>query len=107
GLEKRLSRYPQLSSRVGFVHQFRQLSTEETQRVLEEQWRLWGVTLQPGEWKDAEAIAAIIRITSGNFRLIERLLTQIERIVQINALCFVTKEVVEVARERLVIGLGT
>jgi DNA transposition AAA+ family ATPase len=107
GLEKRLSRYPQLSSRVGFVHQFRQLSTEETQRVLEEQWRLWGVTLQPGEWKDAEAIAAIIRITSGNFRLIQRLLTQIERIVQINALRFVTKEVVEVARERLVIGLGT
>jgi DNA transposition AAA+ family ATPase len=105
GLEKRLSRYQQLSSRVGFVHQFRQLSTEETQRILEEQWRLWGVTLQPGEWKDAEAISAIIRITGGNFRLIQRLLTQIERIVQINALRYVTKEVVEVAREQLVIGL--
>lgn len=105
GLEKRLSRYPQLSSRVGFVHQFRQLSAEETQRILQEQWRLWGVTLQPDEWKDVEAISAIIRITGGNFRLIQRLLTQIERIVQINALRFVTNEVVEVAREQLVIGL--
>jgi len=36
-----------------------------------------------------------------------RISPQIERIVQINALRFVTKEVVEVARERLVIGLGT
>jgi len=33
------------------------------------------------------------------------LLTVIERIVQINALRFVTKEVVEVAREQPVIGL--
>lgn len=105
GLEKRLSRYQQLSSRVGFVHQFRQLTLEETQRILKEQWRLWGVTLQPDEWKDAETISAIIRITGGNFRLIQRLLTQIERIVQINALRSVSKEVVEVAREQLVIGL--
>lgn len=107
GLEKRLSRYPQLSSRVGFVHQFRQLSTQEIESILAEQWRLWGWSLHPEDWKDAETISAIARITNGNFRLIQRLLTQIERIVQINALRSVTKEVVEVAREQLVIGLTT
>ena len=107
GLEKRLSRYPQLSSRVGFVHQFRQLGTQEIEPILAEQWRLWGLSLHPEDWKDAETISAIARITNGNFRFIQRLLTQIERIVQINALRAVTKEIVEVAREQLVIGLTT
>ena len=50
------------------------------------------------------AIAAIIRITSGNFGLLNRLLTQMERILEINALREVTKALVEAARESLAIG---
>jgi hypothetical protein len=53
---------------------------------------------------DEEALATIIRVTGGNFRLLHRLLTQIARLVEINALQTVTSAVVEAARESLVIG---
>ena len=104
GIEKRLSRYPQFYSRVGFVHEFRSLTAEESRLFLARQWSSWGLTLHPGSATEEEAVAAIIRITQGNFRLLHRLLAQIERIADINALRVVTKEVVEIARQQLVIG---
>jgi DNA transposition AAA+ family ATPase len=105
GIEKRLARYAQLYSRVGFVHQFRTLSTEELRWILEQRWQQLGLSLDYTDFTDAEAVATIIRITNGNFRLVHRLLTQVERILQINHLQLITKEVVEAARERLVIGV--
>jgi len=104
GIEKQLARYPQLYSRVGFVHQYRTLSPEELRFILAHKWERLGLTLAPGDFTDAEAMAAIARVTGGNFRLIQRLFTQIERILQINELGLITKEVVETARENLVIG---
>jgi DNA transposition AAA+ family ATPase len=103
GIEKRLARYPQLYSRVGFVHHFKPLSQEEMQVVLQHKWRQLALATG-GDLPDAEAVAAITRITGGNFRLIQRLFSQMERVMQINELRSVTKEVVEAARELLVIG---
>ncbi len=77
---------------------------EEAHVFLQRQWNQWGLPLQPDSVAEMEAIAAILRITNGNFRLLHRLLAQIERIVQINALRMITKEVVEIARQQLVIG---
>ncbi len=103
GIEKRLVRYPQFYSRIGFVHEFRPLSVEEIRRLLAQQWVPSGVKLPRQPWPD-DAVATIIRITSGNFRLLNRLLTQMERILEINRMEVITKTVVETARETLVIG---
>jgi len=104
GLEKQMSRYPQLYSRVGFVHEFRPLSREEINFILEHKWRELGTTLDPTDFTDTEAVTSIIRITGGNFRLIHRLCLQIERLMQINEIRTISKELVEAARESLVIG---
>ena len=49
-------------------------------------------------------LAAIIRTMGGNFRVLNWLVTQMERIVERNLLGQVTKAVVETARESLVVG---
>lgn len=106
GLEKRLSRYPQLYSRVGFVHEFRPLRADGVRDLFQHQWMPTGVDLPRAGLHDTDVLSAIIRITGGNFRLLHRLMTQVARLVEINALSRVTREVVEAARENLVIGVG-
>jgi hypothetical protein len=86
GLEKRLARYAPFYSRVGFVQQFRALSLEEMYVSLARHWQRIGLTLTADDFSDAEALAAITRITGGNFRLVQRLFTQVDRILQINEL---------------------
>ena len=104
GIEKRLSRYPQLYSRVGFAHHYRPLGPEELAFVLTRRWRELGLDLDDADFTDAQAVAAIVRITGGNFRLVQRLFVQIERVLKINGLTSITDEVVEAARSTLVIG---
>lgn len=104
GIEKRLARYPQLYSRVGFVHHYRPLSAGELTLVLARHWPELHLH-DTADFTTGEAVAAITRITNGNFRLTGRLIAQIKRILDINHLSVVTSEVVEAARQSLVIGI--
>ena len=104
GIDMRLSRYPQLYSRIGFAHVYRPLQDEELSFVLTRRWRQLGLDLDDADFTDAQAVAAIVRITGGNFRLVHRLFVQIERILRINGLNAVTVDVVDAARSVLVIG---
>lgn len=103
GIEKRVARFPQFYSRIGFVHEFRPLSPDEMQALLEQQWTPLGVSL-PESTFAPEVVARLIRITSGNLRLLTRLLTQIERVLSVNDAQAVSLEIVEAARDSLVIG---
>jgi DNA transposition AAA+ family ATPase len=104
GLEKSLARYAQLYSRVGFVHEFKPLSQADVRQLLREGWSPSGISLPDEGLIDEDAIATLIRIAEGKFRLLHRLLQQIGRVMEINGLDKINREVVEAAREHLVIG---
>jgi DNA transposition AAA+ family ATPase len=104
GLQRRLTRYPQLHSRVGFAHEYRPLGQREFLDLLATHAPQLGLELRVGTLDDPDTLAAIARITGGNFRLLQRLFAQINRIAAINDLTTVTRDVVETARESLIIG---
>ncbi|AOD23251.1 ATP-binding protein [Rhodococcus sp. p52] len=104
GIEKRFVRYPQLYSRVGFAHHYRPLSHDELIFVLTHHWRSLAEGLDPADFTDHQAIAAVARLTGGNFRLIQRLFRQVDRILEINDLTVITADVIDTAAETLVIG---
>ncbi len=104
GIEKRLARYPQLYSRIGFAHQYRPAPGRQAHRRPHPPLEETRAHLDTGDFTDAQAIAAVGRITLGNFRLIQRLFVQIERILRINDLTVITDDVVEAARSTLVIS---
>jgi Holliday junction resolvasome RuvABC ATP-dependent DNA helicase subunit len=104
GFERQLARYPQLYSRIGFAHQYRPIDPEDVPVVLAHYWQQLGRTYDPANPADAEAANAITTITGGNFRLIERLMTQIARVMTINQLQTIAPEVVHAARQMLVVG---
>lgn len=51
-----------------------------------------------------EATSALIRITEGNFRLLDRLLSQLQRIARLNSLSSITAQAADAACESLLIG---
>jgi len=80
------------------------LSEEETRFFLDQLWS-HRVSAHSKDFTDQEAVSAIIRITGGNIRLIERLMEQVEYVLMANpTVSVVTKEVVETARQNLLLG---
>ncbi|MBG9519613.1 MULTISPECIES: AAA family ATPase [Bacillus cereus group] len=104
GIEKRLSRYPQLYSRVGFSHEFKKLTPTEMHHILEYKWKEVGLSVSYEDFEDYDAVNRIIKLSNGNFRLVQRIFTQIDRIMEINNLDKITTEVIDTARDSLVIG---
>ena len=57
-IEKRIARFPQFCSRIGFVHELRPLDSAQVQELLEKKWTPAGVTL-PDEQLLPEVIASL------------------------------------------------
>lgn len=104
GIEKKLMRYPQLYSRIGFAHEFTPLATEDLLMVIKYLCKYLCIELDGDSNKYNQATSTIGRITQGNFRLTERLLTQVKPIQQVNQIQYIDHQVVEAARNLLVVG---
>ena len=105
GIEKRLARYPQLYSRIGFAHEYKPLTPDELTAVLSNRLPAGNAADDDGIGH-ATAIATIVRVTGGNFRLVDRLITQIERIQKLNMLDGLTPEVVDAGQMVCEIGIA-
>ena len=72
--------------------------------LFEQKWQELDRQFDKNTFVDVEAMNEIIKITHGNFRLINRIFDQMQRLMQINNLTTLTKELVEAAKDCLVIG---
>lgn len=104
GIERRFSRYPQLYSRVGFLHEFKPLSKDEMTFIIEHHLNQLGTKISIDTFSDYETLNTIVRITKGNFRVLTRLFQQLERLIKINNVTSINADLVNSAREVLVIG---
>jgi hypothetical protein len=78
------------------------LDEAQMTNLLNRRWLPAGVRL-PDAVLAPDVIAMLIRMSGGNFRLLTRLLAQVERVNQSE---IVSKEIVTAARDGLVIGQG-
>lgn len=63
----------------------------------------YGITNQDFDHRDT--IKTLVRATSGNMRTFHRLCLQIKRVMRINQVDLITKDVIDAARQALIIGL--
>lgn len=104
GIEKTMSRFPQLYSRIGFVHQFKNMGNQELKFILEKHLSKLNYSCKDDDYNDQEVISTVLRITNGNFRLVDRVIKQAIRIMKVNCMTTITKEIIEAARSCLLIG---
>lgn len=100
GIERRLKRYGQLHSRLNFVYEMAPLTVEEMRLFISGKWLELNLPLSA----DDAVSAGIMRIANGNFRVLHRVFTEIERLQKLNCLPLITPDLVEMARKGLLLG---
>lgn len=102
GIERRLRRsgYGQLHSRFNFVYQMKPIHTAEMRLFIQHK----SMSMKLPLIEDEAVSAAIMRIADGNFRRLHRIFAEIERLQSLNRLPMITLDLVEAAREGLLLG---
>lgn len=100
GIERRIKRFGQLYSRIHLTYEFQPLTADETNLFIAEKWLQLGL---PRSADDAVS-TAIKRVGNGNFRVLNRIFTEIERLQKLNCLPLITPDLVETATRGLLLG---
>ena len=80
-----------------FAHHYQPLDPDDIPIVLAQYWHHLGQPFDPDNIEHTKTANSVTPITGGNFRLIERLMTQIARVMAINQLATVTPDVAHAA----------
>ena len=76
------------------------LTVEEMRLFISGKWLELNLPLSA----DDAVSAGIMRIANGNFRVLHRVFTEIERLQKLNCLPLITPDLVEMARKGLLLG---
>lgn len=102
GLDRIYARYPQLYSRIGFLHHYRPLGADAVRELMKDP-SIFGVELSSRAFSK-NAIDAMIRYSEGNFRTLEKLAQRLERLLSINELETADAQAVNRARKDILLG---
>jgi DNA transposition AAA+ family ATPase len=102
GIDRRLKRahLGQLHSRFTLAYEIQPLNIEEMRLFINLKWKELNLPLSA----DDNVSTAIMRIANGNFRALHRIFSEIKRIQKLNCLPIVTPDLIEVARQGLLLG---
>jgi hypothetical protein len=102
GLDRTLTRYQQLYSRIGFLYGYKSLDAARVRDILK-QPSVFGVDLGAEAFSE-EAIAGMIGHSEGNFRTLGKLTQRVESILEINKRTVADAEVAQLARQQILLG---
>lgn len=102
GIDRRLKRAAlgQLHSRFTLAYEIQPLNIDEMRLFINLKWEELKLPLSA----DDAVSTAIMRIANGNFRALHRVFSEIKRLQKLNCLPMVTPDLIEVARQGLLLG---
>lgn len=102
GIDRRLKRASlgQLHSRFSLAYEIQPLNIEEMRLFINLKWEELNLPLSA----DDAVSTAIMRIANGNLRALHRIFSEIKRLQKLNCLPIVTPDLIEAARQGLLLG---
>ncbi len=100
GFDKRLRRYSQLHDRLTLGYEIQPLNQDEMRQFISQKWKDLNLPLSA----DDAASIAIMRLSNGNLRALHHIFHKIKRLQKPNYTSTITPDLVEVARQGLLLG---